>query len=166
MACGIGAWLEAEPGIRRLGIFAALPGEPDLGALHGGAPSVDLHYPLVLAGRRLSFHRVVDRTSLVRGRYGILEPNPSVHPEVAIGELEAILCPGLSFDSSGTRLGRGGGFYDRALVGGRVGIPRVGVCFGVQTAATLPREPHDMVMTHLADEAGVRGVIPNRAGSW
>ena len=119
-------WLVRHPEIRTLAVFAALPGEPDLKTLHATSNQTALVYPLVGAEHRLSFHRVMDPGTLVAGSFGIMEPSPADHPEVAVGGIDAFLCPGLGFDGSGTRLGRGGGFYDRALEGARPDAPRGG----------------------------------------
>lgn len=162
---GVAAWVHDHPAVRCLAIFAALPGEPDLALLHDDCPGVELCYPLVLPGRQLSFHRVADPEVLVCNAYGIPEPDPRRDPEQPVETLDAFVCPGLAFDPFGTRLGRGGGFYDRALDLARAGTPRVGVCFEAQRAPELPREPHDIVMTHLAGESGVVAVTSNPAGS-
>lgn len=159
---GISGWLRDRPEVRNLAVFAALPGEPDLRSLHGLCPRVRLVYPLVGSGRRLSFHRVIDPDGLVEGAYRIREPEPGSHPVVRVDEIDGFLCPGLAFDDSGTRLGRGGGFYDRALEGARAGAVRAGVCFTCQTTRPLPREPHDVVMSYLATEDGVRAVRPSQ----
>lgn len=49
------------------------------------------------------------------GRSGILEPTGAVMGPEALAEAETVLCPGLAADRQGRRLGRGGGWYDRAL---------------------------------------------------
>jgi 5-formyltetrahydrofolate cyclo-ligase len=52
------------------------------------------------------------------------------------------LVPGLAFDPSGRRLGRGKGFYDRllAMVRGR----KCGIAFEEQVVPEIPVEPHDI----------------------
>ena len=52
---------------------------------------------------------------LTPGMLGILEPDPAKHAEVAISDIDIFLCPGLAFGRDCTRLGHGGGFYDRTL---------------------------------------------------
>jgi 5-formyltetrahydrofolate cyclo-ligase len=72
--------------------------------------------------------------------YGRWNPSSSEAPRVA-GSL--VLVPGRAFDSSGSRLGRGKGCYDRsmdALI--RMG-PTVGIAYGVQLVDAVPRERHD-----------------------
>lgn len=48
------------------------------------------------------------------GRASILEPTGPVLPE-APADAELVLCPALAASPAGDRLGRGGGWYDRAL---------------------------------------------------
>jgi 5-formyltetrahydrofolate cyclo-ligase len=55
-----------------------------------------------------------------------------------------ILVPGRAFDRCGTRLGRGGGAYDRILAG--LQAPKIGVAFACQIVDSLPRESHDVPM--------------------
>jgi 5-formyltetrahydrofolate cyclo-ligase len=55
--------------------------------------------------------------------------------------------PGLAFDARGVRIGRGGGWYDRALGAWRDGV-RVGFGFDFQLVPVLPEAPWDVRM-HL-----------------
>ena len=162
---GLGLWLSTRPDLRHVAIFAALPGEPQVNHLHLLAPTVGFVYPLVHAEHRLSFHLVSDAATLEAGHLGIPEPHPQVHPELAVGDIDAFFCPGLAFSEGGVRLGRGGGFYDRALAKARPEALRTGVFFGEQICSALEGETHDITMTHLADESGVREITPSPADS-
>ncbi len=95
---------------------------------------------------------------LERHPYGFLQPAAS-SPEVEPGRLELILVPGLAFDTSGTRLGYGKGFYDRLLAQVK-NIPTVGVVPSDLIVPVLPTDPHDVKMTHLLSEKGVLEVAP------
>ncbi|MHC1789228.1 5-formyltetrahydrofolate cyclo-ligase [Solidesulfovibrio sp.] len=83
-------------------------------------------------------------SDVVPGRFGLLEPREDVcrSPETFAPDL--ILVPGLAFDRRGTRLGFGGGYYDRLLA-----LPMaanafcVGLAFSFQVVAALPADPWD-----------------------
>lgn len=49
------------------------------------------------------------------GAYSILEPTTEPVPSEQLPEAELIVCSGLAANRFGDRLGRGGGWYDRAL---------------------------------------------------
>lgn len=62
----------------------------------------------------------------------------------AIGQAGLVLAPGLAVDRSGTRLGQGGGCYDKTLPRRRSGTPVVVLLHpGELVTGPLPREPHD-----------------------
>ncbi len=62
----------------------------------------------------------------------------------ALATCQVVLTPGLAVDGSGTRLGQGGGCYDRALPHVRPGVPVVTVLWDEELLAEpVPREPHD-----------------------
>ncbi len=67
--------------------------------------------------------------------------------EVPATEIDVVVVPGLGFDRSGNRIGRGAGFYDRffgGLSGSGAGRPvRVAVAFDQQVVDAVPVEGHD-----------------------
>ena len=67
-----------------------------------------------------------------------------------------VLVPGVAFSSSGTRLGHGSGYYDEFLSRCPGGVARVGVTPEALVVEALPFDDHDVAMTHLATESGVR----------
>ena len=86
-----------------------------------------------------------DRSLLLSGRDGPVDAR----------DVDIVLVPARAFDRDGYRLGRGGGHYDRLLPTLRPGVPVVGVACTARIVDRLPREPHDVPMTHLATEKGV-----------
>ncbi|MDE0597272.1 MAG: 5-formyltetrahydrofolate cyclo-ligase [Roseibacillus sp.] len=145
-------WLGSEH--RTIATFAALRDEPCLLKLHDLLPVAALCYPRVV-GSGLHFYEVSDPTSLAPASFGIREPVPGRHPEVSFSEIDVFLCPGLAFDLRGVRLGRGKGFYDRALSDARTDALFVGVSLALQILGKLPAEAHDVHMNFLATEEGV-----------
>ncbi|MBI2871208.1 MAG: 5-formyltetrahydrofolate cyclo-ligase [Candidatus Omnitrophica bacterium] len=82
------------------------------------------------------------KRDLVKGPFGIMEPGEKL-PRMRKSQLDLVLCPALAFDLGGTRLGRGGGYYDRFLKSLKRGTKVVGLAFRCQRVARLPRKPHD-----------------------
>ena len=68
-------------------------------------------------------------------------------PVVALPELDFVLVPGLAFDRTGQRLGRGKGFFDRML--SQVKGVTCGVTFDWQIVDQVPVEPHDIALDCL-----------------
>ena len=82
----------------------------------------------------------------------ILEP---VGPEFNdLGSIDVVIVPAFHIDSDGYRLGKGGGYYDRALPamsGWKVGL----IFSGELTDEILPRERHDVPLAAAATPDGV-----------
>ena len=141
----LGRWLAERPALRTIAVFAALPGEVDLSAFVLKHPERHWVYPRV-SGNGLTFHSVTDpATELKPGAFGVLEPIRSLD-EIPIHAIDAFFCPGLAFDRSGGRLGRGRGFYDRMLATARPDALKIGICFAHQIVADTFSEPHDIPM--------------------
>jgi 5-formyltetrahydrofolate cyclo-ligase len=88
--------------------------------------------------------RVGHRTNdCVPGKLGILEPAPHC-VRFPLNRLDLALVAGVGFDSTGCRLGRGQGYYDRLLAG--VSGIKCGVAFDQQVVERIPWEPHDVRM--------------------
>ena len=136
-----------------VGGYHALPDEADPALLLERLVELGCHiaYPRVAAKcLPLEFHRLPDGEVLAPGTFGIHEPLgtwPKVVPDL-------LLVPLLAFDAQGTRLGYGGGFYDRTLA--QLKVPAIGIAYAGQQVASLPRGPHDMALTMVVTEQGVR----------
>jgi 5-formyltetrahydrofolate cyclo-ligase len=77
---------------------------------------------------------------LAEGAFHIMEPTGE--PFTDIDSIDVALVPGMSFDKSGNRLGRGKGFYDRFLR--HAHLYKIGVCFGFQMVDRVPTGPFDV----------------------
>ncbi len=77
-------------------------------------------------------------SNLVKGTFGIKEPNKEKAKELDIREIDTVIVPGLAFDRLKNRLGRGGGFYDRLLGKLPNSTNKVGVAFDFQILESLP----------------------------
>ncbi|HCU24657.1 MAG TPA: 5-formyltetrahydrofolate cyclo-ligase [Deltaproteobacteria bacterium] len=79
-------------------------------------------------------------TELLAKRWGILEPSAEA-PVIPLHRIDGLVIPGLAFDESGRRLGRGRGFYDRVLQNYR-GL-RFALAYDIQVLPEVPAEAHD-----------------------
>jgi 5-formyltetrahydrofolate cyclo-ligase len=114
----------------------------------------------MVARETLEFVEVEAFEGLVRGRYGVLEP-AAERPARSIRATGLVLAPGIAFDLRGGRLGRGAGYYDRALapIGKRRDGPRfVGVAFDLQIVDRVPMQRHDVFMDAVVTESGLRWI--------
>lgn len=84
---------------------------------------------------------------LVKGKFGIREPRATC-TALPLNRLDFILVPGVAFNASGYRLGRGRGYYDRMLPSIQ-GI-RCGVAYEQQIRAEIPVDPHDIHVDYVA----------------
>jgi 5-formyltetrahydrofolate cyclo-ligase len=61
-------------------------------------------------------------------------------------KIDLIVTPGLAFDARGSRLGRGGGFYDRFLAEPQLVAARVGIALDEQIVDAVPTDSWDVSM--------------------
>lgn len=122
--------------------------------------------------RGLVFHAVTSPVAakLVRGAYGLSEPDPTcdiLTPDPGLWNGAVILTPGLGFDRLGNRIGYGGGYYDRLFCElGRLGVSciTVGVTYDRLLSFTPPvalsdvSEPTDRRVSYILTERGVFAV--------
>lgn len=107
-----------------------------------------------VAQLRLIPYRYTGPQMLKQGVYGIWEPDPDQAEKADLSRLEAILVPGVAFDSRGGRMGYGGGYYDRFLATLEKLPFLAGVGFGMQVVEEVPLEPHDILLDALVCEKG------------
>lgn len=134
---------------RHVLLFSPLPDEPDIRPLLEAARRAGqrVALPRFDAGRSDYEARWIESANaLVRGHFGILEPGAGA-PVAELNRLDFILVPGVSFDCSGRRLGRGKGYFDRLLA--QVRGHKCGVAFEWQVVAEVPVEPHDIGVNSL-----------------
>ncbi|MFE7130037.1 5-formyltetrahydrofolate cyclo-ligase [Streptomyces sp. NPDC057638] len=136
----------SEPGTRAL-----------LDALR--ARGVRVLLPVLLADNDLDWGAYEGAEHLARAGRGLLEPEGRRLGADAVLEADAVLLPGLAVDSHGTRLGRGGGSYDRVLArlaGAGADPALVVLLYANEVVARVPREPHDHPVHAVVTPEGVR----------
>ena len=111
--------------------------------------------PVVVArGQRLGFRAWKPGDPTITAGFGTREPPPG-HPTV---EPDLLLVPLLAFDTSGFRLGYGGGYYDRTLQALRASkaVTAIGVAFDEQEVDAVPRLDYDQPIDAVVTPSGLR----------
>ncbi len=110
--------------------------------------------------KRYRFALLSPRMPLRTGKFGVREPAEII--EVPAWSIDAVITPGLAFDTYGGRLGYGGGYYDRMFKDMRPSVLRFGVAYDWQLMNfSLPSETHDIrVGTVITEKRVVNCVLP------
>ncbi|MBW8907943.1 MAG: 5-formyltetrahydrofolate cyclo-ligase [Mesorhizobium sp.] len=129
--------------------------------------------PLMFAlrenGARLCLPAILDKTTivfreLVRGApmvemgFGTVGP----HEEAEVLDPTMMLVPLAAFDARGHRIGYGAGYYDRAIakLAAKGITPRlIGIAFDCQEVERVPEEDHDVIVSEILTESGLRRFI-------
>ena len=155
------ALLRGLSGVRAFAAYVPEETEPGHGRIPAAFTQLGARVLLPVVppvGRELGW--AVDTGRLAPGRYGLLEPvGPRLGP-TAIGTADVVILPALAVDRRGVRLGRGGGYYDRALEHVRPDAVLVAVVFDDELLDELPAEPHDVRVTAVVTPSGGWQALP------
>jgi 5-formyltetrahydrofolate cyclo-ligase len=144
--------LEAFARARTLALYAVVGAEVDPATLGSDAVAAGkrVAYPRLVPGEQALRFSTCAPSALVPGALRTLQPPPGSEL-VAPGEIDLVLVPGLAFDLSCRRLGRGRGHYDATLVA----MPRadkIGLAFELQIVPEVPSEEHDVALDAVVTE--------------
>ena len=146
-------WVSGLTSSQTLAVFSPLHDEVDITSLVTEHPHHQWVFPRV-DGDHLTFHVIRDpQKELHTGAYDLLEPALGSQ-EISVENIDVFFCPGLAFDPSGGRIGRGRGFYDRILAHARPNSHKIGVCFSIQLVPNTFPEDHDIKMDEV-----INGVV-------
>lgn len=106
----------------------------------------------VRAERRIAPVVFLPGQALVRGEYGIPEP-PQGSAGLGIQDLSMVCLPGVAFSLDGSRLGYGGGYYDRLLSDAAFRAATCGLAFDLQVLCVLPRDVFDGTVDVIVTES-------------
>lgn len=116
--------------------------------------------------RQLDVYRVENLESQIGlGSYGIREPIPACCEMANLAELDFILLPGVAFGRDGSRLGYGGGFYDKFLARLPHQPVLAAAAFSLQLVENIPQEPTDRKVDWLVTENEIIHCAALRAGA-
>ena len=143
---------------RRVAVYISVGREPGTGPLieELSERGVEVLLPLLKADGDLDWAPYEGPQALARVARGLFEPTSEPLGPDAVATCDAVLVPGLAADRSGTRLGRGGGSYDRVLarVAGRA-FTCVLLHDGELLDLPVPRDRHDVPVAAAATPSGL-----------
>jgi 5-formyltetrahydrofolate cyclo-ligase len=138
---------------RRVAAYVSVGREPGTGPLieELSDAGIEVLLPVLQPDDDLDWAPYEGPQALARVVRGLLEPTSEPLGSDAVISCDAVLVPGLAADRSGTRLGRGGGSYDRVLarVAGRA-FTCVLLHDGEVLDLPIPRDPHDVPVAAAA----------------
>ncbi|NJL98930.1 MAG: 5-formyltetrahydrofolate cyclo-ligase [Synechococcaceae cyanobacterium RM1_1_27] len=141
--------------------YMGTPEEIRLDAVFDQLSQIRWGIPRCGPGRSLIWHdygQIQDQWVITP--YGIREPMPE-SPQLDASRADLILVPALACDRQGSRLGYGGGYYDRFLA--TCSAPTWGIlpqaCFSLDP---LPQDPWDRGINGVLTEDGFWSIEPDR----
>ena len=149
IASQIRALASSMGGVTLPALFVSTPLEPDMSLALGLFPRALLPVLLDEAGAPLGAPHwglwETGRALVTLGRPPA-QPGGEARGAESLKEADLIVIPALAASADGTRLGQGGGWYDRALMYRSPGVPVVAAIFDdeVLEAGVIPAEPHDV----------------------
>jgi 5-formyltetrahydrofolate cyclo-ligase len=146
--------LDRLGGRARIAAYVPVGREPGslrlLDALRDGGTEVLL--PVVVTDG-LDWARYAGPVGLVAGALGTRAPDGPRLGAEGLATADAVLVPALAVDRRGVRLGRGGGYYDRALAAVPAGVPLVALLHDGELVDQLPADPWDRTVTATVSPA-------------
>ena len=132
--------------ISSLGLYYPIDKEIDLTSLFL-IDGLIFYAPKYIKSKNIYEFAICNNAKNNLGKFNIPEPKGDA---VNINRIELIIIPGIAFDKSGNRLGRGNGYYDKMLQNYN-GI-KVGVCHDIQIINRIPKDSFDQSMNYIISE--------------
>lgn len=130
-------------------------------ALHKRGTMVLL--PVLLPDADLDWAAYEDPRSLVPGPRRTVQPPGERLGVDMVGRCDVVVAPAVAVDRRGTRLGRGGGSYDRALARVSPAALTVALLYDGEILDAVPSEPHDHRVRTAITPSGTRCFPPDPA---
>jgi 5-formyltetrahydrofolate cyclo-ligase len=111
--------------------------------------------------QELLLYEIRDFGELSPGYMDIPEP-PVRERRMSINDVDLVIIPGAGFDISGSRIGYGGGYYDRLLAGLQKTVPVIAPAFEEQVVDALPSEPHDIRVQMIVTDSRLIRCTPHQ----
>ena len=109
----------------------------------------------------MTLWRVKNLDALIPHKHGIRAPDVTRSQPIEPITVDCVIYPGLAFTKGRSRLGQGGGYYDRLSTKIADNCARIGVCFETQLVDELPHETHDAKVHWVVTEVTVYPFVPD-----
>lgn len=142
---------------RSVALYRAIRNEVETGAIMNDAlgRQKKVFCPNIHGDEPPVFLQVFSQSDLVPGPASAAEPSGHVRFSEADREGSMVIVPGVVFDELGNRLGRGGGWYDRALKWFDDCGVYVGLAYEIQVVDKVPAELWDEKVHYVVTESRV-----------
>lgn len=110
--------------------------------------------PIILPEcRNLAPSKILDfDVELEKGKKGILEPKKEYYRLFSPENIDLIIVPGVAFDLSGNRIGRGFGYYDNFLIKVRSSTKIIALAFEIQIVEKIITNKNDIPVHKIITE--------------
>lgn len=117
--------------------------------------------PTVEPKRQLDWVHWTPDVEYIENSLGIREPRGERMGTVGFNAANVHLIPALAFETTGVRLGQGGGYYDRLLTSQVSNSPfTFGIAFSHEIVPELPQNNWDVQLSRVLTEEGIY-TVPN-----
>lgn len=149
----VSEWLDSLQ-VNQVLMFIPINSEPSIDLLSEMLPGIIFGIPRIEGKRVMRFYRWKKNDRLCLNKWNISEPNPETSRIVDPNDKTAAIVPCLAVDTSGYRLGYGGGYYDSYL-SKYDSLTTVAVCFNEFFVQRLPCESWDIPVQFVSNENGL-----------
>ncbi|HHT96611.1 MAG TPA: 5-formyltetrahydrofolate cyclo-ligase [Clostridiales bacterium] len=118
----------------------------------------ELYLPRI-NGKDMDFYKVNDLSSLVKSKFGLLEPDDddnNIDKYIySKKDKKLMIIPGIAFDLNGNRIGYGGGYYDKFLNKYNDSFIKVAIAYDIQLVNHINNEGHDIKVDYILTNKGL-----------
>jgi 5-formyltetrahydrofolate cyclo-ligase len=141
--------------VERVAAYLSMPAEPGTGPLLAGLHDrgVEVIVPVTGPNHSLDWVRWSPGLDIATSPLGVPEPSGERLGPAALADAGLVVIPALAVDLVGHRLGRGAGYYDRALTVAR--SPLCALVFADELVTQVPHEDHDVPVELVVTEMGI-----------
>ena len=141
---------------RSVALYNPIQNEVETGEIrdHALVTGKNVFFPRFGLKDSLELIKIESETEFSQGRFGVLEPTGKRRLAGRDQEELVVFVPGVAFDLSGNRLGRGKGWYDRLIkeLGGAI---LVALAYDFQIVDEVPAEEWDQRVHYVITERSV-----------